>query len=214
MRGVRVWAVQNGTQRGGTWVLPNERFSQQQSNEQATQRPREPPCCDLKSEPSEPRAVGVQLPRGGGGMSGFSGSAPWGWARCCSAPQARNFAGKGTSCAEITREENGRLAQEDIGKKIRDVTPVFSARGSSACGAGKNPHGGKTPPLVGLQTPLWQRTDPLVAAEGRCHGHVTVYLCKISDISLIVFGLMVWPCIVHVGRCEPRTPGFESRKNM
>ena len=51
---------------------------------------------------------GLQLPRGGGGMSTFSGSAPWGWARCCSAPQARNFAGKGTSYAEITAEMAGK----------------------------------------------------------------------------------------------------------
>ena len=41
-------------------------------------------------------------------MSGFPGSAPWGWARCCSAPQARNFAGKGTSYAEITAEMAGK----------------------------------------------------------------------------------------------------------
>ena len=46
-------------------------------------------------------------------MSTFSGSAPWGWARCCSAPQARNFAGKGTSCAEITAEIGGK--HEDNG---------------------------------------------------------------------------------------------------
>ena len=41
-------------------------------------------------------------------MSGFPGSAPWGWARCRSAPQARNFAGKGTSYAEITAEMAGK----------------------------------------------------------------------------------------------------------
>ena len=41
-------------------------------------------------------------------MSGFPGSAPWGWARCRSAPQARNFAGKGTSYAEIIAEMAGK----------------------------------------------------------------------------------------------------------
>ena len=40
-------------------------------------------------------------------MSTLSGSAPWGWAWCRSAPQARNFAGKGTSYAEITAEMVG-----------------------------------------------------------------------------------------------------------
>ena len=52
-------------------------------------------------------------------MSTFSGSAPWGWARCSSAPQARNFGGKGTSYAEIAAEMGGK--HDDNGRSHCEI---------------------------------------------------------------------------------------------
>ena len=100
--------------------------------------------------------------------------------------------------------------QEDIGKKIRDVMPVFSARGSSACGAGKNPHGQEknrpgraTDPFVAADRPLGGSGRPV---SWTCNG-----LCM-QNLRYAADRLWSNGLAVHFGRCEPRTDGFESRK--